>query len=131
MSRECKEHEITIEKLYRVVHRYTEPIKIYVVSGAEGFNDKVKDFYITKNLAESQEETDRVMKYYADVPVWNLHIAHELRRCQFGEVTSGGLVSSIVANCHYADVREGYLREKEDIRKAKRKEYRKKYTEGK
>ena len=124
MSRECKEYEITIEKLYRVVHRYTELIKIHVVSGVEGCNDKVKDFYITKNLAESQEETDRVMKYYADVPVWNLHIEHDGTRCSNGEVNSRGLVASIVANCHYADAREGYLREKEDIRKAKRKEYR-------
>ncbi len=33
-------------------------------------------------------------------------------------------VASIVANCHYTDMREGYLREKEDIRKAKAKAYR-------
>ena len=124
MSRECTEYEITVKKLYSVVHRYTEPIKIRVVSGAEGCIDKVRDFYITRNLAGTQEEIDRVMKYYADVPVWNLHIEYDSIRCSNGEVNSRGLVASIVANCHYADAREGYLREKEDIRKAKRKEYR-------
>ena len=126
MSRECKETEITIKKLYYVVHRYTEPIKIHVVSGAEGCQDKVNDFYITKNFAESQEETDRVLKYYADVPVWNLHIEYDCKRCSNGNVNCVGVFTSIVANCHYADVREGYLREKEDIRKAKRKAQREK-----
>lgn len=126
MGRECKYNEITVEKLFNVVHRYTEPIKIYVVAGVEGCQDKVKDFYITQNFAKSQEEIDRVLKYYADVPVWNLHIDFEGVRCKNGEVNCGGLIASIVANCHYKDVREGYLREKEDIRKAKRKEYRKK-----
>lgn len=31
--RECKEYEITIEKLLRVVHNYTNPIRISVVMG--------------------------------------------------------------------------------------------------
>lgn len=124
MNRECEDYEITIKKLYRVVHRYTATIKIYVVPGAEGCQDKVHPFYITENLASAQEEIDRVLKYYADVPVWNLHIEYDGRRCSNGEVNSIGLVASIVANCHYADAREGYLREKEDMRKAKRKEYR-------
>ena len=124
MGRECKYYEITVEKLFNVVHRYTEPIKIHVVAGAEGLQDKVKDFYITENIAKSQEEIDRVMKYYADVPVWNLHIDFDGMRCKSGEVNCNSLIASIVANCHYKDVREGYLREKEDNRKAKRKEYR-------
>ena len=124
MGRECKYYEITVEKLFNVVHRSTEPIKIYVVAGAEGLQDKVKDFYITENIAKSQEEIDRVMKYYADVPVWNLHIDFDEMRCRTGKVICNSLIASIVANCHYKDVREGYLREKEDVRKQKRKEYR-------
>ena len=33
-------------------------------------------------------------------------------------------MAAIVANCYYSDIREGLLREKEDIRKEKRREYR-------
>lgn len=129
MSRECKYNEITVEKLFNVVHRYTEPIKIHVVGGIEGCQDKVKDFYITENFAKSQEEIDRVLKYYADVPVWNLHIEFDATRCKSGEVNCRGLIASIGANCHYKDAREGYLREKEDNRKAKMKDYRKRRKE--
>ena len=129
MSRECKYNEITVEKLFNVVHRYTEPIKIHVVGGIEGCQDKVKDFYITENFAKSQEEIDRVLKYYADVPVWNLHIDFDGVRCKSGEVSCRGLIASIVANCYYKDVREGYLREKEDRRREKRKEYRERKKE--
>ena len=130
MGRECKYYEITVEKLFNVVHRYTEPIKIHVVAGAEGFQDKVKDFYITENIAKSKEEIDRVLKYYADVPVWNLHIEFDEMRCKTEKVICKSLIASIVANCHYTDVREGYLREKEDVRKAKRKEYRERTKEN-
>lgn len=129
MGRECKYYEITVEKLFNVVHRCTEPIKIKVIAGAEGLQDKVKDFYITENIAKSQEEIDRVLKYYADVPVWNLHIEFDEMICKTGKVNCKSLIASIVANCHYKDAREGYLREKEDIRKEKRKEYRERKKE--
>ena len=56
MCRECKYYEITVEKLFNVVHRCTEQIKIYVVAGAEGVQDKVKDFYITENKAKYQKD---------------------------------------------------------------------------
>lgn len=124
MSRECKYNEITVEKLFNVVHRYTDPIKIRVVPDIEAFQDKVKEFYITENFAKSQEEIDRVLKYYEYVPVWNLHIEFDATRCKSGEVNCRGLIASIVANCYYKDVREGYLMEKEDRRRKKRKEYR-------
>lgn len=129
MSRECKYNEITVEKLFNVVHRYTDPIKIHVVPDIEAFQDKVKEFYITENFAKSQDEIDRVLKYYADVPVWNLHIEFDATRCKSGEVNCHGLIASIAANCHYKDVREGYLREKEDRRREKRKEYRERKKE--
>lgn len=120
--RECNDYEITVAKLLNVVHRYTERIKIYVVSDLEMFEDGQREFYITKNFSESQAEIDRVLKYYGDVPVWNIHVGvddADLYREHKGRYT----VASIVANCHYADVREGFLREREDLRKAKRREY--------
>ena len=120
--RECNEYEITVAKLLRVVHSNTERIKIHVVSDIEMYKDKQNEFYITTNFSESRDEIDRVLKYYGNVPVWNIHI-------DFGSANLASgckgryAVASIVANCHYSDVREGFLREKDDLRKAKRREY--------
>ena len=127
MSRECGEYEITVDKLLKIVHSYTEKVKIYVVGGAEACKDGVRAHYLTEDLFKSKEETDRVLKYYADVPVWNLHVSVESAdfiRWYDNKNKGTFMVASIVANCHYKDIREGYLREKEDIRKAKAKAYR-------
>lgn len=134
MSRECDEYEITVSKLLKVVHRYTERIKIYVVGDEESIKDKVKEFYLTEDFSKNEEEIDRVLKYYADVPVWNLHVSVEQAySVRYQNSASKGVftVASIVANCHYQDIREGYLREKEDIRKAKAKAYRERRTVAK
>lgn len=130
--RECNEYEITVEKLLNVVHRYTEKIVIYVVSDSEMIQDRVHEFYITRNFSESQEEIDRVLKYYGDVPVWNLTVECE------GEYVHGmkgkHIVGYIKAHCYYRDAREGFLREKEGLckerRKERRKEYRRRRKEG-
>lgn len=124
--RECNEYEITISKLLKVVHNYSELIKIRVISDDAMREDNRHEFYLTENLSENQEETDRVLKYYADVPVWNIHatIENVYDIIRNGKMRNGNFaVAAIVANCHYADVRKGFLREKEDMRKAKRKEY--------
>ena len=80
----------------------------------------MREFFLTENFSKSQEEIDRILKYYADVPVWNLHteIDNEYL-CQKGNF----VVVSIVSNCYYKDIRDGYLLEKSDIRKAKATEY--------
>ena len=120
--RECNEYEISISKLLNVIHRGTELIKIRVIADAAMFEDKMHEFYLTSNFSESREEIDRVLKYYSDVPVWNIHVDFEntLNYPKKGR----GVMAAIVANCHYSDIREGLLREKEDIRKEKRREYR-------
>ena len=119
--RECNDYEITVSKLLDVVHKSTERIKIHVVSDILMFKDNMREFYITENFSENRAEMDRVLKYYGDVPVWNIHtdIEDVPNNTQKGKY----FVAVIVANCHYSDVREGYLREKEDIRKAKRREH--------
>lgn len=127
MSRECREHEITVDKLLKVTHDYTTRIKIYVVGGAEGRVDGVKSYYLTEDFSKSQEEIERLLKYYADVPVWNLHVSIESAdfvRYQDSSKKGAFAVASLVANCHYKDIWEGYLREKEDTRKSKAKAYR-------
>ena len=126
--RECNEYEITVEKLLKIVHHYTEKIVIHVVSDMEMIRDGAKEFYITRNFSESQKEMDRVLKYYGNVPVWNLTAGFESEL--FTDRKGNHIVCYIKARCHYRDAREGFLREKEDLRKERRKEYRRRRKEG-
>ena len=126
--RECKEHEITVERLLNVVHRSTERIKIRVVSDIQIFEDRVRLDYITTNFSKDKEEIERVLKYYKDVPCWNIHIETDN---EYSYENKGCLVvSSIVANVHYSDIREGYLAEKIDLKKEKARAYRKRKKSG-
>lgn len=113
--RKCTEYEITVAKLLNVVHRSTERIKIHVVADdKESVHDHIEDFYLTTDFSGTKEETERVLKYYADAPVWNLHVDKE-NDCHRSKAGTN-VMASIVAHCHYADIRNGYLREKEDAR---------------
>ena len=67
------------------------------------------------------EEKERLLKYYKDVPVWNITAWHDVD-CR--EISYG-----IEARCHYKDVREGYLAEKADLKRAKERVRRKKKRE--
>lgn len=127
--RECNEHEITVEKLLNIVHQYTERIKIYVVGDRKSIEDKVHEFYLTEDFCKNQEEIDRVLKYYAKVPVWNLHVGLDegVMREEIGFCRT--FTTSIVANCHYEDMREGFLAEKEDKRKERQREHQRQYRQ--
>ena len=127
--RECSEYEITIEKLLNVVHSYTNPIRIQVVIGdawltceeARGTR-RLHNFCLTKAYTKyDDEEKERLLKYYKDVPVWNITAWHDVdcREIRYG----------IEARCHYKDVREGYLAEKADLKRAKERVRRKKKRE--
>lgn len=125
--RECKEYEITIEKLMRVVHNYTDPIRIRVViGGAWQTCDEAKhmrDFFLTKCYSyRDTEEQGRLLKYYKDVPVWNLTVWTD---GFYSSEKGRTMYMGIEAHCHYEDIREGWLAEKDAERKAKRAEYRK------
>ena len=125
--RECNEYEITIEKLMRVVHNYTDPIRIRVVIGdAWRTCDEAKhmrDFFLTEYYSyRCREEQERLLKYYKDVPVWNLVVWTD--GCYSSE-KGRTMYMGIEAHCHYKDIREGWLAEKDAVRKAKRAEYRK------
>ena len=76
--REPSEHEVTIEHLIKLVHAYTDPIRIHVVMNGMGKFDEVKNMHdfdlvdrLFKGSRQSDKEMDRLMKYYKDVPVWN------------------------------------------------------------
>lgn len=125
--RECKEYEITIEKLMRVVHNYTDPIRIRVVMGDAWLTcDEAKhmrDFFLTKCYSyRDTEEQGRLLKYYKDVPVWNLVVWTD---GFYSSEKGRTMYMGIEAHCHYKDIREGWLAEKDAERKAKRAEYRK------
>lgn len=123
--RKCNEYEMTISKLLNVVHSSTVLIKIRVISDAAMFEDKMHEFYLTSNFLGSREEIDRVLKYYSDVPVWNIYVDYVDFENTLNYPQKGwNVMAVIVANCHYSDIREGLLREKEDIRKEKCREYR-------
>lgn len=122
-------YRITIENLLYVVHAYTDPIRIEVVMGdAWTKYDEAKrmhDFclverYKRDGTSESQAIQDRLLKYYKDVPVWNLTVWVDNSISNRGRATYYG----IEARCYYEDIRNGWLAEKADIKRAKRKQRR-------
>lgn len=131
------EHEISIEKLLNVTHSYTDPIRIQVVMGDAWLTceeaKSMRDFELVhcfrdSGLDKDKKTYERLMKYYKDAPVWNLTVWVDGTYC-----TPDGreLLMGIEARCHYKDIREGWLAEREDIRREKRREYRRKRkTEG-
>ena len=115
---------ISVEKLLNIVHYHTERIKIYVVGVPPYFryNGCTGEFYLTTDLSGSKEETERILKYYRNVPVWNLHVDIS-DVCNYPRPGHGRfVVGAIVANCYFADIQEGLAQEKEDKRKAKARE---------
>lgn len=125
--RECNKCEITVEKLIRLVHSYTDPIKIRVVMGDEWLTcDEARhmsDFYLTSAYTwRNKEETERLLKYYKDVPVWNLCVWVD---GTYSSDKGRALYMGIEAHCYYKDIREGWIAEKADIKRQKQREYRK------
>ena len=128
MMRECTADEITIEKLLNIVHNYTDPIRIEVIMGDAWMTcdeaRRMHNFVLTERYRDlDKEEQQRLLKYYKDVPVWNLTVWHDGPHC-----TEKGRTyySGIEARCYYKDLREGWLAEKADKQRQRRKEYREK-----
>lgn len=129
-SAKDKYYSITIEKLLNIVHSYTDPIRIQVVMDGAFFKfpeaKHMRGFTLTKCYRDDiscQEEKERLLKYYKDVPVWNLTVWTDRGYSSpFGRASYCG----IEARCYYADMRDGYLAEKADTKRAKARErYRK------
>ena len=127
MSRECNQYEITIGRFLNIVHNYTDPIRINVIVEEERVTcpeaKHIHSFKLVDHLTPyDREEINRLLKYYKDVPVWNLCVWTE----QDCEYQKGRYIRmGIEAQCHYRDIREGYLAEKADVAREKRKQYRK------
>lgn len=129
------EHQIPLWKFLRIIHYYTERVGIYVVSGGN-WQPGERDFWLSKDVfkgisdGQYQAELERLLRYYADVPVWNV--------C--AEWTNDGLrangngqsaVTWLTARCHYYDIREGLAQEKADRRREQKRQYERKRREKK
>ncbi len=129
------EHEISIEKLLKITHSYTDPIRIQVVMGDAWLTCEeakhMRSFelvhcYRNSGFDEDKKTYERLMKYYKDAPVWNLTVWVD---GTYHTPKGRELLMGIEARCHYKDIREGWLSEREDIRREKRKEYRRRRKE--
>lgn len=125
--RECGEYEITIEKLMNIVHDYTDPIRIEVIMDDAWLTcpeaKRMRDFVLTACYSHRNgKEQARLLKYYKDVPVWNMTVWQSGPHCSGAGRT---FCYGIEARCHYKDIREGWLAEKADKERERRREYRK------
>ena len=133
------ENHIPLWKFLRVTHYYTERVGVYVVSGGNNWQPGDHDFWLSQNVFKGirsgkyLEELERLLKYYADVPVWNVCAEWS---CEDMHASGNGraAVTWLTARCHYDDIRAGLAQEKADRRREQRREYerrrREKKTEG-
>ena len=128
------EDQIPVWKFLAIIHRYTERVAIRVVGDEMSIKDRVRgDPWLTRNAFGSDEETQRVLNYFADAPVWNVHTMwFECDPFYSPRDYKGDLIcAGIVGNVHYRDVRTGLLREKEERKIEQRRQYQKKRREEK
>lgn len=132
------EHHIPLWKFLRITHYYTERVGVYVVSG-DNWQPGDHDFWLSRNVfkgirsGEYLEELERLLKYYADVPVWNV-CAEWTNEDMYASGNGHTAVTWLTARCNYDDIRAGLAQEKADRRREQRREYerrrREKKTEG-
>lgn len=120
------EHHIPLWKFLRVTHYYTERVGIYVVSG-DNWQPGDHDFWLSRNVFKGirsgkyLEELDRLLKYYADVPVWNV-CAEWTSDDIYASSNGRTAVTWLTARCHYDDIRAGLALEKADRRREQNRE---------
>lgn len=132
--------KLPLWKFLASIHRYTERVQIDVVMGDAWLKfeeaGRMREFSLTDNAFRKDgrewPELPRLLKYYADAPVWNVVARMYTSIChtEKGYHKSGQFVGTmIVAHVHYADIREGYLAEKNEHRREKRREYKQRAKE--
>lgn len=127
------ECEIPLWKFLRITHYYTERVGIYVVPG-DNWQKGDHDFWLSRDVfngirtGKYVSELERLLKYYADVPVWN--VCAEWTHEDLHATGNGrAAVTWLTARCHYNDIRAGLAQEKADRRRAQRREYSRKRRE--
>ena len=118
--RECGEYEITIGKLLKVVHSFTEKVQIEIVGAPK------RQWYTLTIDAVKDEK--RMEKYYSQVPVWNI-TADIDNGWKYGKGNKS-FVPVIVARCHWEDIGLMVLTEHDDIKKERKRQRRKEKKEG-
>lgn len=133
-----KPSKIPLWQLMASCHYFTERLRIEVVIGDAWLDEKnagnrrtIHDFTLTEDAfadykkiapVSDGDEIERLLHYYADAPCWNVTADFKtVRSWQMKDGYNGrdAVTPIIVARVHYRDIREGYLRERDDIRKAK------------
>ena len=127
---EKEKYCITVEKLMNIVHNHTDPIRIQVVMGDSWLSceeaKNMRDFELVHCFNGNMQEKERLLRYYKNCLVWNLTVwCDGFKNSCNGKQLSFG----INAHCYYKDIRDGYLAEKADLKKAKQTEYYKKRKE--
>jgi hypothetical protein len=123
---ECK---IPLWKFLRITHYYTERVGIYVVSG-QNWQRGDHDFWLSRDVfgdylkKDGSAELSRLLKYYADVPVWNVCADWAIDMLHPG-ISGKPAVTWLTARCDYDDIRAGLAQEKADRRMEQRREYEK------
>lgn len=147
---ENQSSKIPLWQFLKIIHGYTELAQIYVVIGdawieerRSGGRRNLQDFYLTEDAFRRREdgsyhwpEVERLLKYYANAPLWNVcgcftekpwhHYEYNGRRLQGRHVTS-----CVMAHVYFKDIRDAWYREQADIQRKKRREYDRKRREEK
>jgi len=81
------------------------------------------------DLIERQKAIDALADMHCkkDCPVWNLTVWTD---GPYSSPSGRQFLYGIEAQCHYKDIRDGWLTEKNDIKRAKRREYYKRKKMG-
>ncbi len=139
---EAESGKIPLHEFLALCHRWTERVRIRVVMGDAWlkFEEAANlggEWALTENAFAEEDgkwpELERLLKFYADAPVWNIvarlfqPLIHLMNR-KYGK--TGDLAGTVIeAHVHYEDIREGFLAEKDAIRRRKRREYRQRAKE--
>ena len=125
---DAKPCKIPLWQFLKIVHAYTERVKIYVVIGPEWINYKrLSDFWLTENAFKGiwqndWSEVERLLEYYADAPVWN--VCGEWEQEPGYRINGRQITSCITARVHFSDIKDAYFREKADEQRRKKRDYR-------
>lgn len=114
----------TPQQFIDFTHESTERMAIRVIIDRANFEEvkglkRLTDFYLTDDLYADQE---RILKYYGDAPLWNLHVSWDTFHGAKKGTSYRGINYVLVANVHFSDIMEGYLKEKKDRKKNKNNE---------
>ena len=121
--------DITMRQFLKCFHKYTEWVDIKIV------NDEFTEYrnipqYLSRDLFHGidygEQEIERLVKYYGDVPVWNVHADIESAGRNYRDMHNGNFFTPIICgNVHFSDIKDAWFREKEDKKRNRDRQYRK------